>query len=271
MPETSTNKFVMYGARAAIASGLLHIERHVDALERSVNENTGLAFDLAKTIIESTCRAILSDRRIEFAPNDDLPGLFKTARNTLPFLPASASDTPDLRKSLVQTLGGLSAAVQGICELRNACGFASHGSEGPRPVLESIQAILAAEAADTIVGFLYRIHTRGSEVIPPTVSLYESNPDFNEYIDDAHERVSVFDEDFLPSRILFELAPEPYRSYLAEYNQSIQDAFEIEGEGDVQLVAESPVALSAEIRLEPSTEGQIVDARIDQNPSQRIE
>jgi hypothetical protein len=152
MAETTTAKFVMYGARTAIAGGLLHIQEHVDALERAVNENTGLAFDLAKTIIESTCRTILSDRRIEFAPGDDLPGLFKSARNSLPFLPPSVSEITNVQKSLKQTLGGLSAAVQGICELRNMCGFASHGSDGPRPVLESVQAILAAEAADTIVG-----------------------------------------------------------------------------------------------------------------------
>ena len=28
--------------------------------------------------------------------------------------------------------GGLSTAIQGICELRNQCGFASHGSGTPR-------------------------------------------------------------------------------------------------------------------------------------------
>jgi hypothetical protein len=220
---------MMYGARAAIAGGMFHIQEQVDALETAVNENTGLAFDLAKTIIESTCRAILSERRVDFEPGDDLPGLFKAARNTLPFLPATASSSSDVRKSLAQTLGGLSAAVQGICELRNACGFASHGSEGPRPVLESVQAILAAEAADTIVGFLYRIHTQDREVVPSRTSLYDTNVDFNDYVDDAHERVSVFDEDFLPSRILFELAPEPYRLYLAEFKQeSLANA---EGDG----------------------------------------
>src|ERR1039458_9943098 len=108
MAENSTPKFVMYGARAAITGGMFHIQEQVDALESAVNENTGLAFDLAKTIVESTCRTILSERRVDFEPDDDLPGLFKSARNTLPFLPASASGSSDIRKSLAQTLGGLS-------------------------------------------------------------------------------------------------------------------------------------------------------------------
>jgi hypothetical protein len=248
MPEMPTSRFVMYGARTAIAGGLLHIQEHVDALERAVDENTGLAFDLAKTIIESTCRSILSDRRVDFAHGDDLPGLFKTARKTLSFLPSSVTDTPNVQKSLLQTLGGLSAAVQGICELRNACGFASHGSDGPRPVLESVQAILAAEAADTIVGFLYRIHTQDREVSRSAVSLYDSNADFNDYIDDAHERVRIFDEDFLPSRILFELAPEPYRLYLAEFRQEY--SIELPAEGQIELPNEMRIELPAEDRIE---------------------
>jgi hypothetical protein len=219
MSEMLTNGFVMYGARTAVAGGWSHIQEQVDALESAVNENTGLAFDLAKTVIESTCRTILTERHIEFESDDDLPGLFKTVKNNLPFLPASASSNPKVRKSLAQTLGGLSAAIQGICELRNTCGFASHGSGEPRPVLESVQAILAAEATDTIVGFLYRIHTQDREILPSSPDLYDSNADFNEYVDDAHDRVQIYDEDFMPSRILFELAPEPYRLYLAEYKQ----------------------------------------------------
>jgi hypothetical protein len=46
---------------------------------------------------------------------------------------------------------------------------------------------------------------------------YEDNGEFNSYVDEAHSLVRIFEEDFDPSRILFELAPEAYRLYLAEY------------------------------------------------------
>jgi hypothetical protein len=36
-------------------------------------------------------------------------------------------------------------------------------------------------------------------------------------VDEAHALVRIFEEDFEPSRVLFELAPEAYRLYLAEY------------------------------------------------------
>jgi hypothetical protein len=141
MAQTAAVKFAMHGARAAIADGLLHIEKQVDAIEKAVDENTGLAFDLAKTLIESTCRTILADRKIEISNDDDLPKLFKLVRNNLPFLPVTASGEAAVRKSLAQTLGGLSAAVQGVCELRNACGFASHGATSARPTLESLKTV----------------------------------------------------------------------------------------------------------------------------------
>src|SRR3954464_2369414 len=116
-------EFAMHGARAAIGDGLSHIEEQVRGIERAVLENPGLAFDLAKTIVESTCRTILSDRRIAFGHEDDLPRLFKTVTTNIPILPVAASGEAEARKSLVQTLNGLHTALQGVCELRNAYGF----------------------------------------------------------------------------------------------------------------------------------------------------
>lgn len=65
--------FVMRGARAALADGLGHIEAQVEALEGAVLENPGLAFDLARTLVESTCKTILSERKAAYSDNDDLP------------------------------------------------------------------------------------------------------------------------------------------------------------------------------------------------------
>ncbi len=73
-------------------------------------------------------------------------------------LPKEASGESEARRKLLQTLNGLHTALQGVCELRNTCGFASHGAEGQHPAMEGVQAILAAQAADTIVGFLFSAH-----------------------------------------------------------------------------------------------------------------
>src|SRR5258706_15235717 len=111
MAATGNAPFLMHGARDAIASGLSHIEQQVKSIEQAVVENPGLAFDLAKTLIESVCRAVLGDRNIAYAEDDDLPKLFKAVSQSLPFLPPEASRESEIRKSLAQTLGGLHTAI----------------------------------------------------------------------------------------------------------------------------------------------------------------
>jgi len=209
--------FVMHGARDAMAAGLAHIEEQVKGIEQAVSENPGLAFDLAKTLIESTCRAVLGERSVVFAETDDLLKLFKAATLHLPFLPAGASDAAEVRKSLAQTLSGLNTAIQGICELRNQCGFASHGSGAPRPAMEGVQALLAAEAADAIVGFLHRVHRQDRTPPAAAVETVARDEAFDGAIDDEIGSITIRDTEFRASDVLFQLEPESYRIYLAEY------------------------------------------------------
>jgi hypothetical protein len=216
--------FVMYGARAAVAGGMTHIEEQVKAVERAVVENTGLAFDLSKTLIESACKTIITERGGTFDKDDDLPKLFKAASLTVPFLPVSLAADAAARKSLQQTLSGLSTAVHGVCELRNSFGFASHGTDSPRPAMEGIQALLAAQAADTIVGFLYRVH-RQDLSRPRTVLLeYEDNSAFNDWIDDQCPLVQILSfPPYQASEVLFTVDQEAYRELLEDYQSEDND------------------------------------------------
>lgn len=210
-------EFTMFSARAAMTAGMSHIEVQIKAIERAVIENPGLAFDLAKTVVESACKTILSERKIEFESNSDLPKLFKTVTLNLPMLPVAASSEAEARKSLAQTLNGLHTALQGVCELRNAYGFAAHGSEGPRPMMESVQALLAAQAADAIVGFLHRIHRQDRATLPGVRLQYKDNANFNEYVDDTNAIVKIFALEYQPSEVLFSIDQEAYRDLLADF------------------------------------------------------
>ena len=209
----------MHGARDAIMGGLTHIDAQVNSIEKAVVENPGLAFDLAKTLIESVCRTVLKERSINYTDSDDLPKLFKSVRRNLSFLPATENDKVKVRQSLDMTLQGLSTVIHGICQLRNRGGFASHGSGDPRPALEATQALLAAEAADTIVGFLHRVHRQDQ----PKLTLAD-NEDFNNHVDESCGPVVIFDTKFNPSKILFDMEPESYRIYLTEFNNSNAEA-----------------------------------------------
>lgn len=215
---TQTDAFVMLGARTAVAGGLAHIEEQVKALERAVVENPGLAFDLAKTLIESACKSIITERGGRVEKNDEMSDLFRKVKGVVPFLPPASAGESGARKSLEQTLNGLNTALQGVCELRNACGFASHGSDGPRPMMERVQVLLAAQAADAIVGFLYSAHA-ADLARPPVARLeFEDNPDFNDWIDNQSEMVQVLDlPPYRPSEVLFNVDQEAYRDLLSRH------------------------------------------------------
>lgn len=213
MAEGPDISFVMHGARDAILNGLTHIEQQVNVLEEAISQNPNFTFDLAKALIESVCRTILFEREVEFTRDEDLPSLFRKVRRNLPFLPTEASHESDVRRSLDQTLNGLHTTIQGISELRNSVGFASHGSEAARAQMESTQALMVAQAADTIVGFLYRVHMQGRT----PVLLYNQNGQFNDFVDDRHETVRIFDVEFAPSYILFQMEPDTYRIHMTNF------------------------------------------------------
>lgn len=222
--STSTPPFVMHGARDAFDAGLVHIEEQVQSIEQAVMENPALAFDLARTLVETVCRTILSERKVVYSDADDLPKLFKTVGTNLPFLPPTVSDGARVRKSLAQTLNGLSTAIHGICELRNECGFASHGSDKPRPTMETVQALLAAEAADTIVGFLHRVHRQDRTPPFSPQALYDGNQTFNDFVDENYGPMRIFDIELNASEILFHMEPESYRIYAAEFDEDAESA-----------------------------------------------
>ncbi len=229
--EVPTVRFVMHGARDAMAGGIAHIEEQVKGIEQAVIENPSLAFDLAKTLIESVCRTVLGERKVSYAATDDLPKLFKSASQNLPYLPSTASDAADARKSLRKTLNGLGTTIQGICELRNQCGFASHGSESSRPAMEGVQALLAAGAADAIVGFLHRVHHQDRT---PRLVAFDDNVAFNEHLDETFGPFRIFEAEFRPSEVLFTLEQETYRIYLAEFDSGIDSEGRASADGDVQ-------------------------------------
>ena len=223
MPNNPAD-FVMRATRDAMADGLDHIDKQVTLLERAVVEDPGLAFDLAKTLVESVCKRILKEKGVDFTPDDNLPKLFRNVRRRLSFLPQEASHAADVRQSLGKTLGGLSTVVQGLSELRNTVGLASHGSSELRPSMDPVQALLAAAAADAIVGFLHRIHRQERAQTPSIETSYSENSEFNDFIDESHGMIQIFDAEFRPSDVLFQMESESYRVYLAEFEKPTESA-----------------------------------------------
>ena len=92
--------------------------------------------------------------------------------------------------------------------------------------MEGAQALLAAQTADAIVGFLHRVHRQERALLPGALLEYEHNPEFNEYIDEAYEPVRIFELEYRPSEVLFSVDKEGYRDALAGFGAEDDDGTE---------------------------------------------
>lgn len=219
MIENGKVDFVMSGARNAIARGFDELTEHVNAIEKALDENPGLAIDLARTITEMTCRRILVECNVQYRDDADLPALFRQVRHSVRMLPPDASSEAGIRRSIDQALNGLHTAMQGISALRNQAGFASHGHPYGPPRMERLQALLAVTSADAIVGFLYDAHTYDRTVsCDGTVPSYGENQEYNDFIDESYGAVEIFDSVFHASAILFQMEPTTYNIHLNEFS-----------------------------------------------------
>ena len=95
--------------------------------------------------------------------------------------------------------------------------MASHGRDAFSARLDLRQATLAAQAADTIVSFLYRIHRDALMQTPGTRVYYEDHADFNEAFDRDNETIRLGELALLPSRVLFHADIEAYKTALQEF------------------------------------------------------
>jgi Abortive infection C-terminus len=232
--QDEQKRFVMQSSRMAIEAGLSHILRQVTTLEEAIWKEPGLAFDLAKVLVESVCKSLLTNIGISFAHDEDLPKLYKLVTTNMPLLPMGASSEIAARESVKKALGGMASALVAICELRNAYGFASHGSASERTAMESAEALLAAQAADAIVGFLYANHIRDRQPAAP-VPAYGDYPDFNSHVDYENSLVSIFDLEYLPSEVLFYVDRAAYDDRLVGFNSAVIEHMESGEEGEDNL------------------------------------
>ena len=221
MAEASTApaRFQMVGARAAVLDSPISeaIEQQIHAIENALESVPDFAFDLSKTLVESVCKTVLADIGQQADTNWDAPKLLRETTNRLALLPRNHPDPTKARESVEKTIRGLLQTIQGLCELRRGYGMASHGRDVFSARLDLRQATLAAQAADTIVSFLYRIHRDALMQTPGVRVYYEDHTDFNEAFDRDNELIRLGDLELLPSRVLFHSDREAYKAALNEY------------------------------------------------------
>lgn len=218
-PSATQARFLMVSTRAAVLDGPTAeaIEQQIHAIENALLSVPDFAFDLSKTLVESVCKTVLADIGQPADPNWDAPKLLKETTNRLTLLPRNHPDPAKASDSIAKTIRGLLQTIQGLCELRNGYGMASHGRDGFAARLGLRQAMLAAQAADTIVSFLYRIHRDALAQAPGARVYYEDHVDFNEAFDRDNEPIRLGNLELPPSRVLFHGDREAYKAALNEH------------------------------------------------------
>ncbi len=117
------------------------------ALNRRSEDPEG-AITSARTLLETVCKHVLDQARVEYADGADLPKLYKTAAAQLNLAPSQHSET-----IFKQILGGCTAVVEGLGSLRNKLSD-SHGKGLGRVKPDTRHAELAVILAGSMATFL---------------------------------------------------------------------------------------------------------------------
>lgn len=112
-----------------------YVNGKINTMTDAIHKDTDLAIGTAKELLETTCKSILRQKRVELNLDWTLPQLIKATTNSLDFTPKEASDPEKAEKAIKQILGGIASIVKGVGELRNDYGT-GHGKDADFKGLE---------------------------------------------------------------------------------------------------------------------------------------
>jgi len=141
-----------------------YIEQKIKIINDSLENNTDLAIGLAKELIETVCKSILKGKNVPFEKDWDVLKLIKETNNVINFKNTDLHDPDGAEKSIKMILGGISAIVHGVAELRNAYGT-GHGKEANFKMLEPKYAKLIVGLVHDLILFYLSFLGEGTEVI----------------------------------------------------------------------------------------------------------
>lgn len=145
--NTSPSDQIVINTIEKLSSDYIHQIWH-KALERRSSDPDG-AITLARTLLESTCKYILDDMRIDYGNTPDINHLYRLVSNELNLAPSQHTE-----KVFKQILGGCNSVVEGLGALRNKVGDAhGQGKKNFRP--SARHAELAVNLAGTMAVFLF--------------------------------------------------------------------------------------------------------------------
>lgn len=183
-------------------------------------DRPGIVVSFCRTIIETTCRTILTDRGVPVDSSWEAP---KLVSETIRYLNLGLDDggavDTRLRLGAESLVRGLNQIIQGIVEIRNVHGSAAHGADAYTPLLDARYAEILARATDAVIGLLFKTHLSSAKRDPLARFRYGDHPDFDGSIDGDFGPFIVLEAEILASEALFRTDFNAYRAALVQYRQ----------------------------------------------------
>lgn len=162
--------------QALIGTDPSYVAQQITRIEAAVVNDPSLAIGTAKELVETCCKTILTERRVDFSRNADLPELVKLTAKELELTPSDIPETAKAAETIKRLLSNLATITQGVAELRNHYGT-GHGKVAGSKGLLPRHAKLAAGAASTLAVFLAETHnerSRTKSLVDPEVQKKKS-------------------------------------------------------------------------------------------------
>ena len=218
----------------------LVIRLQVEALEEAMPDRPGIAVSFCRTLLETTCKTILSERGKPFDNLWKADKLWLETKEALNLGQHTDGQTDRrLHNATEKIISGFNNIFEGIITIRNDHGAASHGAEAYAPILDYRYAEILARATDAIIGLLFKLHLNvlGGPALKRMRYEDKELQKFNEWIDGEFGPFEVLETPLVASEALFRTDNNAYRAALVVYRQeqeaaSAETAYTETREGD---------------------------------------
>ena len=162
----------------------------VEVIERTIQDEPGIAFTHCRGLLETVCATILADRGSEIPLNPNPNWLMTEAISTLQ-LTALNPDDKKADQGVASILRGLNSLVDGVVALRNSQGVGPHGRDALESVLSADYAMVAATAVDAAVGLMFRLHQEQIGRDPINHLRFGTHANFDSFLDAKYSDIEI--------------------------------------------------------------------------------
>jgi hypothetical protein len=222
MEDEASVRFQLSACRELMESHpeSLRIREQVEALEEALPDKPGVVVSFCRTIIETTCKTVLTDRGIVYESAWEAPRLIS---ETTKYLHLGQHDNGQadarLRDGAEKLVRGVNSIIDGVMTIRNDHGSAAHGADAYAPMLDARYAEIVARATDAVVGLIFKTHLQSANRDPITRFRYGDHKDFDDWVDSETDGIVVLDTPLVPSEALFRTDFGAYRAALVQFKQ----------------------------------------------------